>query len=52
MGNPYSYRCGTRTSTLPAFYIGAHAAVSELRLLTRDAARYRAYFPTVRVIAP
>ena len=45
-------RGGTRTSTLPDFYIGAHAAVSELSLLTRDAARYRTHFPTVHVIAP
>lgn len=48
----YRRRGGTRTSTLPDFYIGAHAAVSDLSLLTRDAARYRTYFPTVRVIAP
>ncbi|MEV5538655.1 AbrB/MazE/SpoVT family DNA-binding domain-containing protein [Saccharopolyspora shandongensis] len=32
--------------------VGAHAAVSRLRLLTRDARRYRTYFPTVEVIAP
>jgi predicted nucleic acid-binding protein len=43
---------GTRTSTLPDFFIGAHAAVLGLSLLTRDAARYRTYFPTVSLIAP
>lgn len=43
---------GTRKSTLPDFYIGAHAAVVELALLTRDRGRYKAYFPRVRVIAP
>ena len=48
----YRRRGGTRPSTLPDFFIGAHAAVSELALLTRDAERYRTYFPTVRVVAP
>jgi predicted nucleic acid-binding protein len=41
-----------RANVLPDFFIGAHAAVSEMPLLTRDAARYRTYFPTVQVIAP
>jgi predicted nucleic acid-binding protein len=48
----YRRRGGTRTSPLPDFYIGAHAAVSGLRLLTRDARRYTGYFPKVRLISP
>jgi predicted nucleic acid-binding protein len=43
---------GTRRSPLPDFYIGAHAAVAGYRLLTRDATRYRSYFPKLQVIAP
>ena len=43
---------GQRRSTLPDFFIGAHAAVDDLQLLTRDASRYRTYFPTVTLIAP
>ncbi|MFN2496838.1 MAG: type II toxin-antitoxin system VapC family toxin [Pseudonocardiaceae bacterium] len=48
----YRRRGGARTRTLPGFLIGAHAAVLGIRLVTRDAARYRSYFPTVELIAP
>ncbi|MEZ4332226.1 MAG: DNA-binding protein [Myxococcota bacterium] len=48
----YRRRRGTRTSPLPDFYVGAHAAVAGLALLTRDAMRYRSYFPGVELIAP
>lgn len=43
---------GTRTGVLPDFFIGAHAAVEGLPLLTRDASRYRSYYPNIRLIAP
>jgi len=50
--NAYRRMGGVRTSPLPDFYIGAHAAVDGLVLVTRDARRYRTYFPKVQVIAP
>lgn len=43
---------GERRSPLPDFYIGAHAAVEGLTLLTREASRYRTYFPTIELISP
>lgn len=43
---------GSRTGVLPDFFIGAHAAVSQLPLLTRDVSRYRTYFPSLKLIAP
>ena len=48
----YRRRGGFRPSPLPDFYIGAHAAIGRLALLTRDAARYRSYFPKVEILAP
>lgn len=43
---------GSRRSPLPDFYIGAHALAAGFTLLTRDAKRYRIYFPKLRLIAP
>lgn len=43
---------GDRTSNLPDFFIGSHAAVTGLTLLTRDDTRYRTYFPGVQLLAP
>lgn len=43
---------GTRAGVLPDLFIGAHAQVGQLQLLTRDTRRYRSYFPTVDLIAP
>ncbi len=48
----YRKRGGAKAAPLPDFYIGAHAAIARFRLLTRDANRYRTYFPTIEVIAP
>jgi predicted nucleic acid-binding protein len=48
----YRRRGGTRTGVLPDFFIGAHAAVLGAPLITRDAGRYRTYFPSVELIAP
>ena len=43
---------GMKSSPLPDFYIGAQAAILDMELITRDASRYRTYFPSVRLISP
>jgi predicted nucleic acid-binding protein len=43
---------GVKTGVLPDFFIGAHAVISDSLLITRDAARYRTYFPGIALIAP
>ena len=48
----YRKRGGTKTSTLPDFFIGSHAAAIGIPILTRDVNRYRTYFPTVEIICP
>jgi predicted nucleic acid-binding protein len=48
----YRRQGGQKRSPLPDFFIGAHAAVSNLMLITRDAARYRSYFPRVKLVTP
>ena len=48
----YRRRGGTRTLPLPDFFIGAHAAVSNLSVLTRDPAGYTSYFPRLIVLGP
>ena len=48
----YRKNKGTWRSPLPDFFIGAHAAVLEVGLITRDVARYSTYYPTVRLITP
>jgi predicted nucleic acid-binding protein len=48
----YRRRGGARRSPWPDFFIGAHAAVAGMMLLTRDPRRYRAYFPKLKLIAP
>lgn len=50
--NLYRAAGGTRTGVLSDFFIGAHAAVARVPLLTRDPRRYRTYFPDVILIAP
>lgn len=48
----YRRRGGARSSTLPDFFIGAHAAIAGHSILTRDPKRYRSYFPIVKLISP
>jgi predicted nucleic acid-binding protein len=48
----YRKRGGSKLQVLPDFFIGAHAAVQGWPLLTRDASRFKTYFPTLEVVAP
>ena len=48
----YRRKGGARRSPLPDFFIGAHAAVREIALVTRDPRRYRTYFPRVQLVTP
>ena len=48
----YRKRGGTRRTPMPDFYLGAHAAVANLCVMTRDEAAYRSYFPRVKIVGP
>ncbi len=48
----YRRKGGKRKSPLPDFFIGAHAAIMEMSLMTRDVSRYRTYFPKLKLISP
>ena len=48
----YRRRGGTRAGVLADFLVGAHAAVLQIPILTRDVARFHAYFPTVKLVSP
>jgi predicted nucleic acid-binding protein len=48
----YRFAGGVRTGVLPDFFIGAHAVIADCILITRDAARYRIYFPGITLLAP
>jgi predicted nucleic acid-binding protein len=48
----YKQRGGAKRSPMPNFYVGAHAVVGRMVLLTRDEARYRTYFPGLKIVAP
>jgi len=48
----YRKKGGRRSSPPPDFFIGAHAAIARIPLLTRDVSRYRTYFPSLKLIAP
>jgi predicted nucleic acid-binding protein len=48
----YRQRKGTKSGVLPDFFVGAHAAVAGIPLLTRDVGRYKTYFPSLELITP
>ena len=48
----YRERLDTKSNVPPDFFVGAHAAVAEIPIVTRDVGRYRSYFPTVELIVP
>ena len=48
----YRQRGSTKTGVLPDFFIGAHAQAEGYKLLTRDAGRYKTYFPKIKLICP
>jgi predicted nucleic acid-binding protein len=48
----YKRKNGSKNLVLPDFFIGAHAAILEIPLLTRDISRYKTYFPTIELISP
>lgn len=48
----YKKRGGSKRSPMPDFYVGAHAVIGRMELLTRDATRYRTYFPALKIISP
>jgi predicted nucleic acid-binding protein len=48
----YRHAGGTKTGVLPDFFIGAHAVIEDAPLITRDAGRYRSYFPGITLITP
>lgn len=48
----YRRKGGEKKSPLPDFFIGAHAAIMEMSLMTRDVPRYRTYFPKLKLISP
>ena len=48
----YRKKKGDRRSPLPDFFIGAHASIARMPLLTRDVSRYKTYFPRLKLISP
>ena len=48
----YRRNKGTKTAPLPDFFIGSHATVSKFDLITRDRAKYKTYFPQIKLIHP